>query len=130
MNQAENLIKIYETGFQICLVLAILFLAVTAVLFWRFRILHMIRNRTGRAQRKAIEQMKEANEKTGRLRNTSQIELEDYTPVSLNSSPPQERARDTDVLKTEPAWAKQKKPYTGNFKVTREVMLVHTQEWI
>ena len=62
MNQAENLIKIYETGFQICLVLAILFLAVTAVLFWRFRILHMIRNRTGRAQRKAIEQMKEANE--------------------------------------------------------------------
>ena len=52
MNEAENLIRIYRTCFMACLVLAIIFLVLTAVIFFRFRILQVIANRTGRAQKK------------------------------------------------------------------------------
>ena len=82
MNEAENLIRIYRTCFMACLVLAIIFLVLTAVIFFRFRILQVIANRTGRAQKKGIEQMREENQRTGRLRHAEKVAMGEYTPVS------------------------------------------------
>jgi hypothetical protein len=65
-----------------CLVLAIIFLVLTAVIFFRFRILQVI---AGRAQKKGIEQMREENQRTGRLRHAEKVAMGEYTPVSLNN---------------------------------------------
>ena len=84
MSQAENLISLYQTGFKICAVLAVLFLILTVVLFFKFHIRNTIASRTGRARRKTIEQMREANERTGRLKYAGKVAMGEYTPLSLH----------------------------------------------
>ena len=124
MTQAENLINLYETGFKICLVLAVLFFALTVFMFFRFKILKVIANRTGRAQKKSIEQMQEANARTGHLRHAAQVAMGEYTPESLNEQPPE--TEETSVLSVsmpqEPE--RRKSAYTGRFIVTKEVLFV------
>ncbi len=130
MTQAENLINLYETGFKICLVLAVLFFALTVFMFFRFKILKVIANRTGRAQKKSIEQMQEANARTGHLRHAAQVAMGEYTPESLNEQPPE--TEETSVLfvsmPQEPE--RRKSAYTGRFIVTKEVLFVHTDRFI
>lgn len=130
MTQAENLINLYETGFKICLVLAVLFFALTVFMFFRFKILKVIANRTGRAQKKSIEQMQEANARTGHLRHAAQVAMGEYTPESLNEQPPE--TEETSVLSVsmpqEPG--RRKSAYTGRFIVTKEVLFVHTDRFI
>ena len=130
MTQAENLINLYETGFKICLVLAVLFFALTVFMFFRFKILKVIANRTGRAQKKSIEQMQEANARTGHLRHAAQVAMGEYTPESLNEQPPE--TEETAVLSVsmpqEPE--RRKSAYTGRFIVTKEVLFVHTDRFI
>ena len=130
MTQAENLINLYETGFKICLVLAVLFFALTVFMFFRFKILKVIANRTGRAQKKSIEQMQEANARTGHLRHAAQVAMGEYTPESLNEQPPE--TEETSVLSVsmpqEPE--RRKSAYTGIFIVTKEVLFVHTDRFI
>ncbi len=130
MTQAENLINLYETGFKICLVLAVLFFALTVFMFFRFKILKVIANRTGRAQKKSIEQMQEANARTGHLRHAAQVAMGEYTPESLNEQPPE--TEETSVLSVsmpqEPE--RRKSAYTGRFIVTKEVLFVHTDRFI
>lgn len=133
MNEAENLIRIYRTCFTACLVLAIIFLVLTAVIFFRFRILRVIANRTGRAQKKGIEQMREENQRTGRLRHAEKVAMGEYTPVSLNGgSNVGDGQLDVQEEKTESlSMAEQPAvPYDKKFRIVKEVILIHTNELI
>ena len=99
-------------------------------MFFRFKILKVIANRTGRAQKKSIEQMQEANARTGHLRHAAQVAMGEYTPESLNEQPPE--TEETSVLSVsmpqEPE--RRKSAYTGRFIVTKEVLFVHTDRFI
>ncbi len=156
MSQAENLISFYQMGFKVCIGLAVLFLVLTVVLFFRFNIRGTIANRSGRARKKTIEQMREANERTGRLKYAGKVAMGEYTPMSLGDGktdetqgsrdgrpameetmplePPQAAGSPKGSLPGSPKGSlsgrKKKKPYAGKFVITKEVLLIHTDEWV
>ena len=66
--QSEQIINILHLGFIICLVLTILFAALSVFFFFQFKIRDVFNAITGRAQRKSVQQMEEENAKTGKLR--------------------------------------------------------------
>ena len=66
--QSEQIINILHFGFIICLVLTILFAALSVFFFFQFKIRDVFNAITGRAQRKSVQQMEEENAKTGKLR--------------------------------------------------------------
>ena len=63
-----NSISFFHTGFVVCLAGAILFLVITAVLFFAFDIKTIYAIRSGRAQAKTVKEMEQTNSSTGRLR--------------------------------------------------------------
>lgn len=149
MNEAENLIRLYQTCFMVCLVFAAFFLILTVFMFFRFRIRKIIASRTGRTQKKVIEQMREENQRTGRLRHARKVAMGEYTPISLNSKNPSgqigsqdERTESLPVSgQTEPMGyaasedtmhlsEQQQASFHGKFSMVREVMLIHTNELI
>ena len=77
--QSEQIINILHIGFIICLVLTILFAALSVFFFFQFKIRDVFNAITGRAQRKSVQQMEEENAKTGKLR-------QDYYSTPTSSS--------------------------------------------
>ena len=66
-SDSESLIGLYHSGFIICLAFAILFFIVSVVLFFVFHIKEIFDMKTGRAQKKKIDEMEKENALTGRL---------------------------------------------------------------
>lgn len=64
-------ISLFKTLFYISLITAIVFLVLSIVLFFVFKIPQIYMMRTGRAQKKSIEKMKKINSETGRLESVS-----------------------------------------------------------
>lgn len=66
--EANDLINIFQTCFQVCLAFTVLFFIITVILFFLFDIRAIFNIRTGRAKNKTIKEMQQANNTTGRLR--------------------------------------------------------------
>jgi hypothetical protein len=81
--QYQTTLDILHAGFIICTVLAVLFLLVTALLFWRFGMLTVIQQRFGIEAKRTIEEFREQNESTGALKYHS-VALGERTPQSLH----------------------------------------------
>lgn len=64
----SSILEVLKTGFWICLVSAIVFFLISVALFFVFDIKTIFSIKTGRAQAKAVKEMKAANASTGRLR--------------------------------------------------------------
>lgn len=136
MAKAESLIRIYQICFYISLVVTILGLANAAFLFFRFNVRGIFEIRTGRAAKRTIRKMAEANASTGRLRP---VEM-DFTTGGLltgetggTATTPLKPADNT----VPPAPDPPKPARTGRtgqtgfrFVVTQSVILVHTTEKI
>lgn len=73
MQETEQIIAIYHTGFIICLCLTILFAVLSVVIFFRFKIRRVFDFLTGRAQKRTIRQMEEENAQTGKLRQDTYV---------------------------------------------------------
>ncbi len=82
---SESLISFYHTGFVICLSFCILFLIISVVLFFTFRIRAIFNIRTGRAQKKKIEEMTAQNNLTGRLINSSAASASSTPSMTLST---------------------------------------------
>ena len=63
----EKLIGLYHNGFIICIAFSILFLIVSVILFFVFHIKDIFDVKTGRAQKRKIDEMEKENALTGRL---------------------------------------------------------------
>lgn len=138
MAKAESLIKIYQICFYISLVVTILGLANAAFLFFRFDVRGIFEIRTGRAAKRTIRKMAEANAATGRLRP---VEM-DFTTGGLLTGETGGTAttplKPTDNPATAPPAPNPPKPartgrtgQTGfRFVVTQSVIMVHTTEKI
>ena len=63
----EKLIGLYHNGFIICIAFSILFLIVSVILFFVFHIKDIFDMKTGRAQKRKIDEMEKENALTGRL---------------------------------------------------------------
>lgn len=79
MEETQQLISLFHTGFIICLVLTILFAALSIFLFFFLRIRNVFDNMTGRAEKRTIRMMEEENAKTGKLR-------QDYLAANTSGS--------------------------------------------
>ncbi len=64
-------INLFKTLFFVFLISAIIFLVLSIVLFFAFKIPQVYMMRTGRAQKRTIEEMKKINSETGRLENST-----------------------------------------------------------
>lgn len=67
MDNTEQLIAIYHTGFIVCAVLFVVGILLAVAFFFMFDIRNIFLIRTGRAKQQAIEEMEERNLKTGKL---------------------------------------------------------------
>lgn len=106
MNNADSIISIFKTCLQFCIAFAILFLVISIVLFFVFDIRAIFSIRTGRAKKKTIKEMQEANNKTGRLRvggktMTSQLSKEDKQSINKKSIKTQIASQNIDSQQTE-----------------------------
>ncbi|MBQ6181467.1 MAG: hypothetical protein IJK31_07240 [Ruminococcus sp.] len=63
----EKLIGLYHNGFIICIAFAILFFIISVILFFVFHIKDIFDIKTGRAQKRKIDEMEKENALTGRL---------------------------------------------------------------
>lgn len=63
--QSEQIINIFHSGFIICLVLTILFAALSIFFFFRFKIRDVFNAITGRAQRKMFSRWKKKMRRQG-----------------------------------------------------------------
>lgn len=73
MQETEQLITLYHTGFIICLILTILFAVLSVLIFFLFKIRRVFDFLTGRAEKRTIRQMEEENAQTGKLRRDTFI---------------------------------------------------------
>lgn len=73
MQETEQLITLYHTGFIIFLILTILFAGLSVLLFFLFKIRRVFDYLTGRAEKRTIRQMEEENAQTGKLRQDTFI---------------------------------------------------------
>lgn len=91
--EANDLINIFQTCFQVCLAFTVLFFIITVILFFLFDIRAIFNIRTGRAKNKTIKEMQQANSNTGRLRVggktlTSKLEKAKKGKNAVVSPPP------------------------------------------
>lgn len=67
MENTEQLINIYHTGFIVCAVLLVVGIALAVACFFMFDIKNIFMLRTGRAKQQTIAEMQARNQKTGKL---------------------------------------------------------------
>ena len=123
---AQALIRIYQTGFYICIAIAIVGLLLSVLFFFRFHIGNILLIQTGKAQRKAVQNMQEASRQNGRMRQEeahhSEIAIQEDKPLKatemLQSDPPRS---DPPLAETE---------IIEGLTVTQDVVLTHTDEKI
>ena len=123
---AQALIRIYQTGFYICIAIAIVGLLLSVLFFLIFHIGNIWFIQTGKAQRKAVQNMQEASRQNGRMRQEeahhSEIAIQEDKPLKatemLQSDPPRS---DPPLAETE---------IIEGLTVTQDVVLTHTDEKI
>lgn len=137
---SQSMIAAYNTGFNICLTIAVLGAASAIFLFFKFDIRTIFAIRTGRAERQTVEKLREANARTGTLRPAPEI---GYTTDGLTAEPPP--APETAPLAPEttplapatappaepaPAAADATTPLPPGFRfvITENTMIVHSDE--
>jgi hypothetical protein len=134
-------------------VLAILFLLLCVLIFWKFKIWRIILSRTGISRKKSISQMQELNAATGRLTQNSgaKIAAQEFTGQLPMDKKKERKARKTsDIqIKTEPITEEtpasaspayppeaettvlsQEASFGGRFVITVNQVIVHTNEMI
>lgn len=79
----EQLINTLHTCFMAFLVITILFFVTSIALFFLLDIKTVFNHLTGRAVKKTIAQMQEANASTGRLRKVNKMAMGEMTPISV-----------------------------------------------
>lgn len=68
MQETEQIIALYHTGFIVCLCLTILFAVLSVMFFFVFKIRRVFDFITGRGEKRTVRMMEEENAKTGKLR--------------------------------------------------------------
>lgn len=123
---AQALIRIYQTGFYICIAIAIVGLLLSVLFFFRFHIGNIWLIQTGKAQRKAVQNMQEASRQNGRMRQ----EEAHHSEIAIQEDKP---LKATEMLQSDPPRSDPPLAETAiieGLTVTQDVVLTHTDEKI
>lgn len=149
-----QLISVLDIFMKVTLVAAILFFVLAVLFFFLFKIPQIYMIKTGKAQRKTIEQMRAINAETGRLSNAGTgmtgIFGSSSDLVGENTQPAENQgASETSVLMPETSVLSENPATTnaveqgmtnmlnngadeskGKFVIVKKIMEIHTQEVI
>lgn len=149
-----QLISVLDIFMKVTLVAAILFFVLAVLFFFLFKIPQIYMIKTGKAQRKTIEQMRAINAETGRLSNAGTgmtgIFGSSSDLVGENTQPAENQgASETSVLMPETSVLSENSAPTnaveqgmtnmlnngadeskGKFVIVKKIMEIHTQEVI
>lgn len=151
MDKGQALIQIYRTCFYISVGITVLGLASAVFLFFKFDIRTIFEIRSGRAAKRTIQKMKQANAATGRLRQQEEMDyttggladnaLQNKNPEVLSSgslkqqTPPStgetmQLPQEAPVPPPPPASVQEPEsvPTGFQFVITQSLMLIHTEE--
>ncbi len=147
---AESLIRTYQTGFYLCMAITIVGILLSLFFFFRFKIGNIWAIQSGKAQKKAVQELQEASRQDGRMRAdearyfTGQDDEEQALEITASLEP--------DVQETDVLWQNQQEAYgetevlpqteefvqttilnqnfaeRKKFVVTQQVLLIHTEE--
>lgn len=78
-NNTEEILSILNTGYTVCLVLALAFFLLSVVLFFLFDIRHVYMIKSGKAAKRDIRKLEETNFQTGQLSQYSNMDMGGYT---------------------------------------------------
>lgn len=81
--ETEQLISVLHTCFTVFLVVAVIMVILSVALFFLLNIKDVFNILTGRAVRKTVQEMEEANNATGRLRKVNKIAMGDITAPTM-----------------------------------------------
>lgn len=149
-----QLISVLDIFMKVTLVAAILFFVLAVLFFFLFKIPQIYMIKTGKAQRKTIEQMRAINAETGRLSNagtgmtgifgsSSDLVSDNHQQTAENQGASETSVLmpETSVLSENPATANAEQGMTnmlnngadeskGKFVIVKKIMEIHTQEVI
>ena len=151
MGNSVQLLKVLDIGFWVCLALAIVFLLISILLFWKFNIREIIQLRSGKAQAKAIREKQEQSARSGKLRKGAKRAPELEKSGALTQPPQQTAATATQDAVTEKSTPAIQTPSQqfqdgteltsalsiddmkvnhGKFQLERQIIYIHTEEKI
>ncbi|WP_456032701.1 hypothetical protein [Ruminococcus sp.] len=149
-----QLISVLDIFMKVTLVAAILFFVLAVLFFFLFKIPQIYMIKTGKAQRKTIEQMRAINAETGRLSNagtgmtgifgsSSDLVSDNHQQTAENQGASETSVLmpETSVLSENSATANAEQGMTnmlnngadeskGKFVIVKKIMEIHTQEVI
>ncbi|WP_455268492.1 hypothetical protein [Ruminococcus sp.] len=149
-----QLISVLDIFMKVTLVAAILFFVLAVLFFFLFKIPQIYMIKTGKAQRKTIEQMRAINAETGRLSNagtgmtgifgsSSDLVSDNHQQTTENQGASETSVLmpETSVLSENSATANAEQGMTnmlnngadeskGKFVIVKKIMEIHTQEVI
>lgn len=149
-----QLISVLDIFMKVTLVAAILFFVLAVLFFFLFKIPQIYMIKTGKAQRKTIEQMRAINAETGRLSNagtgmtgifgsSSDLVSDNHQQTTENQGASETSVLmpETSVLSENSATANAEQGVTnilnngadeskGKFVIVKKIMEIHTQEVI
>lgn len=125
MDNTLQLIELYSTGFNVCMVIAIAGAALALFLFFKLDIRGIYMIQSGRARRKEIRNITEKNRKTDKLRKKTGT---DGAKVSKTAPLDSEKF----IPDTAPLTESTKQQTEGQFRfvITEHTAVTHTDEII
>lgn len=138
----EQKLELFGYLHRISGALAIVFLVLTIILFWKLGIWQILLERTGIARKKSISQMQQVNAKSSRLTRSSgaQIAAQEFTSQLTEDRKKERKNKRTGEMKNgektrgseRPARPESKVPpeYAGRFVLTVNQQIIHTDEQI
>ncbi len=118
MNQYQQSMDFFQTGYRVCFGIAIAALIIALILFFLFDIRTIFMIRTGRAQRRKVQEMEERNQRTGKLRDDTEKDLGSGT--SDSGAKTLSRGKSLTENKTEKG--KTKKAQKGSGRATQSML--------
>lgn len=141
MSNSTQLLKVFHTGFLICLVLAGIFLVLSILLFVKFNIKGIWEMKSGRARARAIKEKEEESAKSGKIRAVKKTAPELMKSGSLKEIPPPKSQESPVVIGasaqiregtnlTTALSPKDRQAGKGKFIIEKQIIYVHTEDVI
>ena len=101
LNELTMQIRVFQVARLACGILALVFLALTILIFWRWKIWDAILEETGISKRKSISEMRAINAETGRLIKSSgaKIAEQEFTGETIKEKRRNRRNKRSAELK-------------------------------
>ncbi|MDR1014958.1 MAG: hypothetical protein LBL86_08305 [Coriobacteriales bacterium] len=141
LERMQETIALLHGGIIVCIVLAVFFLGLAVLFFFRFHILQIIQQKTGVTARRELAAFNEQNSMaTGQLARSNSIALGERTPAGLAAAPskglgkPRSRRLGSKRLSGAPPPAppplQPPPPVPEGFVLIKEALVIHTDAGI